>query len=150
MKGIVALVLVAGLCLTAAVPADARGSSGGSRGGGRGGGGFQSGGSHGGGWHGGHGSWGRFHGHRSARVVIGTGIWLGPYWGPYWYPPYYPAYPPAYSTPVVVEPPTYIEQEQATGYWYYCESAKAYYPYVQQCPGGWLTVVPQAAPESAR
>lgn len=25
---------------------------------------------------------------------------------------------------------------------YYCEEAKAYYPYVQQCPGGWRQVTP--------
>lgn len=26
------------------------------------------------------------------------------------------------------------------GSWYYCESAKSYYPYVNQCPEGWKTV----------
>jgi hypothetical protein len=30
----------------------------------------------------------------------------------------------------------------ASTYWYYCVDAKSYYPYTQQCPGGWLTVVP--------
>lgn len=74
-------------------------------------------------------------------------MWLGSYWNPYWYPPYY-AYP-AYG-PVVVEsqPPTFIEQSPS--YWYYCESAKAYYPYVKDCAGGWLTVVPQPQSESPR
>jgi hypothetical protein len=26
--------------------------------------------------------------------------------------------------------------------WYYCAAARAYYPQISQCPGGWLTVVP--------
>jgi hypothetical protein len=47
---------------------------------------------------------------------------------------------------VSTEPQTYIEQS-GPSYWYYCETAKAYYPYVRECPGGWLTVLPQAAPE---
>jgi hypothetical protein len=29
------------------------------------------------------------------------------------------------------------------GYWYWCESAQAYYPYVSSCPEGWQLVVPQ-------
>jgi hypothetical protein len=28
----------------------------------------------------------------------------------------------------------------AAGTWYYCDSAKAYYPYVQQCREGWRPV----------
>ena len=141
MKRIIAVV-VAGLFLIAAAPADARGRGGG---GGHGGHGVRGGGHH-------HFPGQRFHGHHHgfrSSVVIGTGVWFGPYWGPYWYPPYYP-YAPVYTTPVVAEPQTYIEQSPAPSYWYYCEDAKAYYPYVQQCPAGWLTVVPQAAPESQR
>ena len=78
-------------------------------------------------------------------MVIGTGLWLGPYW----YPPYYPYYPyyPYEPVPVAAEPQTYIEQP-GPSYWYFCEAAKAYYPYVRECPGGWLTVLPQGAPES--
>jgi hypothetical protein len=140
MKRIVAVVVMVGLFLIAAAPADARGGRGGGGGHGHGGrGGF-------------HGQ--RFHGHHGFRssVVIGTGVWLGPYWGPYWYPPYYPLYDPAYTTPVVVEsqPQTFIQQSPAQSYWYYCEDARAYYPYVRECPAGWLTVVPQAPPESQR
>jgi hypothetical protein len=134
MKTMIAVV-VAGLFLIAAVaPADARGSGGGGRGGG-----------HAGGFHGGfHGH--HFHGHGfRSSVVIGGGVWLGPYWDPFWYPGYYPYYP--YDpVPVATEPQTYIEQS-GPAYWYYCEAAKAYYPYVRECPGGWLTVLPQAAPE---
>ncbi|PYN51000.1 MAG: peptidylprolyl isomerase [Candidatus Rokuibacteriota bacterium] len=29
--------------------------------------------------------------------------------------------------------------------WYYCNDAKAYYPYVRECRSGWLRVVPQTA-----
>lgn len=83
-------------------------------------------------------------------MAFGTGLWLGSYWNPYWYPAYgYPAYGyPTYGS-VAVEsyPQSYIEQP-APSYWYYCEGAKAYYPYVRECAGGWLTVVPQPQPES--
>jgi hypothetical protein len=37
-------------------------------------------------------------------------------------------------------------QSEQASFWYYCENAKAYYPYVRQCPSGWLKVVPQAPP----
>ena len=144
MKKMIAVV-VAGLFLMAvAAPASARGNGGGGRGGHGGGQGFH-GGRPGPGHHfNGHHHF-RHHGFRSG-VAIGGGIWLGPgYWGPYWYPPYYPYYP-YEPVPVVDEPQTYIEQP-GPGYWYYCEAAKAYYPYVRECPGGWLTVQPQAAPE---
>ncbi len=30
----------------------------------------------------------------------------------------------------------------ASSFWYYCANSKMYYPYVQQCPTGWLKVVP--------
>lgn len=124
------IVIVASLFLLATAPADARG---------RAGGGVRGSGVHHGfvGHHG-------FHPGFRGRVFIGPGVWFGPGWGPYWYPPYYP---PAYTTPVVVDPPTYIEQAPEPSYWYYCESARGYYPYVQQCPGGWLTVVPPATTE---
>ena len=70
-------------------------------------------------------------------------IWVGPawYWGPAWYypPPYY-YYPPERPA----EPPVYVERidpgEQ--GWWYYCDPAKGYYPYVKECPSGWRRVSP--------
>ena len=77
-----------------------------------------------------------FH-HVPARVFIG----VGPVWPWWWAPPVYPAYP----APVVIQqsPPAYIQQEApAQQYWYYCDNPKGYYPYVQQCPAGWLKVVP--------
>ena len=79
------------------------------------------------------------------------GIWIGPVWGPWWGPPAYP-YPYYGSPPVVIQqqPTAYEEQapqqEQQQNYWYYCPESKVYYPYVKQCPGGWLKVVPAPAP----
>ncbi len=34
----------------------------------------------------------------------------------------------------------------ASSVWYYCADSKLYYPYVQQCPRGWVKVVPNTAP----
>jgi hypothetical protein len=93
------------------------------------------------------------HAHARARVFIGVGVPL--WWGPVGYPyPYYsyPYY--SYPPPVVIreQPPIYVQQPQPApqaqpeSYWYYCADAKAYYPYVRQCPGGWMKVVPQAPP----
>ena len=86
---------------------------------------------------------------------VGIGLYFGvPGWGPAYYPSpyYYPPgpyyYPPAMVAPAA--PSTYIEQSapqaaaaQPQSYWYYCEDAKAYYPYVKTCPGGWKRVAPQ-------
>jgi hypothetical protein len=92
-----------------------------------------------------------FHGVRT-RVFVGVGptFWWGP--GPYWYypPPYYVYSPP----PVVVqEPPVYIQQvpppppppppPAPQAYWYYCPSARGYYPSVPSCPEPWVPVPPR-------
>lgn len=51
-------------------------------------------------------------------------------------------------------PPIYIQrqevvqvqpQAQASNYWHYCQKPEGYYPYVKNCPGGWLQVAPQPA-----
>ena len=86
------------------------------------------------------------------RVGVFVGIPIGFGW-PYSYYPPYPYYYPAYPSQVVVvpsQPQTYIQQDgtQAApapqqGYWYYCTDARAYYPYVKECPGGWQRVAPQ-------
>jgi hypothetical protein len=99
-------------------------------------------------------------------VFIGGPFWGGPFWGPRfgwgpgwggWYGyPYYAYPPPVYAPPVVVEqqPQVFTQQPQESPssqepyYWYYCPDSKTYYPYVQQCPGGWLTVVPPAEPRT--
>jgi hypothetical protein len=92
----------------------------------------------------------RYH-HHGPRVSIGIGLGFGvpfaayPYYAPFYAPYYYPAY---YPAPVIVQQqsPVYVEQSQqpaAAGYWYYCGDARAYYPYVKECPGGWQRVAPQ-------
>lgn len=88
----------------------------------------------------------RGHGHVSFGVWLGPGIW-GPWWGPryYWDPYYYS--PPVYAPPVVVQPaPQVAPQAAPQQYWYYCQGSQAYYPYVKECPGGWMQVVPQPTP----
>jgi hypothetical protein len=94
--------------------------------------------------------------HGRARVSVGVGFGYGGYWGPYWGPWYYPP-PVYYPAPAIVvpsQPVTYIEQggNQASaeysgsgGWWYYCDSAKSYYPYVKECPTGWQRVAPTPA-----
>jgi hypothetical protein len=52
---------------------------------------------------------------------------------------------------VPTAPPVYIEQgggeaPASQSYWYYCDGAKGYYPYVKDCPGGWKRVAPTPPP----
>ena len=86
------------------------------------------------------------------RVSIGFGFGY-PYYSYPYYAPYY--YPPYYAAPVVVErAPVYVEQpaapraqpQQPSGSWYYCNESGAYYPYVQECAGGWQRVAPTPQP----
>jgi hypothetical protein len=115
-----------------------------------------------GGWHGhevppwGHGDIARFregdldrwraghwvHGEHLGRL----GWWwvVGGAW--YFYPvPVYP-YPDPYSPPMVAAPAPPPSLQSPPQYWYYCPSAKGYYPYVAECPEGWRPVVPQTPP----
>ena len=143
----VGLLLVMALLASSAVPGYAQRGGGGSHAGGGapGGGWHRGGGWHGGGWRGGW--WG-------PGVFIGAGLAAPSWWYPYYGYPYPYAYPypygyPAYSPPVMVEPSpqTYIQQETpAQQYWYYCQSAQGYYPYVRECPDGWQQVAPQPPP----
>lgn len=83
----------------------------------------------------------RPHGYRGPRVFISPRLVVpfGPYWEPYSYPPVVMAPTPC----VYVEPlPPVAVQPPPPSYWYYCEDAQAYYPYVEQCPGGWRPVTP--------
>jgi len=102
------------------------------------------------------------HGSHDGRL----GWWwvLGGMW--YFYPqPVYP-YPDPYRPPVVVveqapapvvipvpvQPAPQVAPAPAQGapqFWYYCEAAGGYYPYVPTCPSGWKTVpaTPQGAPQ---
>jgi hypothetical protein len=90
--------------------------------------------------------------HSGGRVFIGVGVWPGFWWGPpypwYWYPPYYS--PPSYYPPapvIVQQPQTYIQQapapQAAVTYWYYCPSAKGYYPEIPNCSESWIPVAPR-------
>ncbi len=107
------------------------------------------GGGHGGGFHGG--GHAGFHG--GVHHIGGPRVFVGGYFGfpyyPYWYYPYgyyypgyyypYPYYP--YYTYPDGQLPAYTEQEPEY-YWYYCQDAHTYYPYVESCPGGWTKVIP--------
>jgi hypothetical protein len=90
---------------------------------------------------------GRFHGGHP-RVFIGSSFWWGPpypYYYPYYYPYPYTVYAPA-PAPVIVEQPVYTQQQPAApeAYWYYCESAKAYYPSAPTCAEAWIKVPPRS------
>jgi hypothetical protein len=50
----------------------------------------------------------------------------------------------SYAYPVYVQNPVY-GQSQAQ-YWAYCRSPQGYYPYVSECPAGWLPVAPTSPP----
>jgi len=87
--------------------------------------------------------------HGGWRIGIGIGpIWPWWGWGPYYYPPY--------SAPVVIQQQAPVYEQQAPQaepqqyYWYYCAESKAYYPYVKQCPGGWMKVVPTPTPPKGK
>lgn len=127
------LVILVGLLLVSAVPGHTDGGGHGFRGHGfRGGHGFK-----------GHGF--RGHGHRHWHRSGGVRFFISPslivpfggYWGPRW--ELY-AYPPVVVAP---SPRVYVQPAPPPPVsWYYCEAAQAYYPYVQQCPGGWRAVTP--------
>ncbi len=93
--------------------------------------------------------------HGGARVSVGVGFGYGyPYWGPWgpWGYGYYPYYYPVQTVVVPAQPTTYIEQAQPdmTGWWYYCDASRGYYPYVKECPSGWLRVPPTPPPAVAK
>jgi hypothetical protein len=76
-----------------------------------------------------------FHSHPHTRIFVGSSFFFWPQ--PYYYPAPYAYYAPeeAPAEPLMVDP-----------YWYYCEEAAAYYPYVKECAGGWQRVLPPEAP----
>jgi len=81
-----------------------------------------------------------------SRVFVGARAFVGPvWWGPGFYP--YP-YPVAYAPPLAAQEqaPAYAPPTSTPHYWYYCRDSKEYYPYRQQCPSGWLQVVPSPPP----
>ncbi|MCH9638474.1 MAG: hypothetical protein K0U40_03165 [Betaproteobacteria bacterium] len=102
-------------------------------------------------------------GHSHFDIHIGSGFYGPGFYGggfggpgfyngygfdyPFFYPPPYYAYPPVIVAPTT--PPVYVQQEHTvpvqpqTSYWYYCLDPDGYYPYIKECPNGWLQVVPQ-------
>jgi hypothetical protein len=83
----------------------------------------------------------------------GVGLYIGGpfpyYYPPYYYPPYYPSYPQTIVVPA--QPQVYIQQDTqpqvqqqapVTNYWYHCDNPEGYYPYIKDCPGGWMKVLP--------
>lgn len=105
------------------------------------------------------------HGHHQPRLTLS----VAPIYRPWVYPPHY--YDPFFyrsrwnDRPIIIEqaaPQVYIEQPQmlaqpapmqapdTNNYWYFCESAQAYFPYVNECAGGWQRVVPQPPPPPVR
>ena len=72
-------------------------------------------------------------------------LWVGPGW---WGPPSYasPTPPVIIQSPPVFAQPETAPASQASAYWYYCPNPQGYYPYVQQCPTGWMQVVPPTTP----
>ncbi len=85
--------------------------------------------------------------HHGSRLSLGFHFGV-PFYQPYPYY-YYPA-PIYYPPPVVVQAPPQVYTERgdadvapapaAEQYWHYCASARGYYPYVKECPGGWERV----------
>jgi hypothetical protein len=116
-------------------------------------------------WHGHGGFHHGFHDRFRSHVFIGVGPWWGPaygwadpWWGPGygWVGPWYTPYPYAWYGPgpypypsvLVDQPQMYIQQQPPAsapakaGFWYYCASAKQYYPNVGTCPEAWIKVPP--------
>ncbi len=74
----------------------------------------------------------------------------------YYYPPAQPVIvqtpvyvepaAPVYAEPVMPPPPAYAapraSAQAENNWWYFCQESGAYYPYVKNCPGGWLRVAP--------
>ena len=143
------IVLVMSVGWAGFAEAGSRHRGGGHGGGGRHGGyGGYSGGGHGGGGH--HKSYSRHHGGHYGGSYYGHrdhhdyyGYYYGALLAPFvlstltgWYAPRQAAAPAPASA--------YIEQE--SGYWYYCTDPAGYHPYVTECPGGWMQVVPSGPP----
>jgi hypothetical protein len=88
------------------------------------------------------------------------GVWAGPgWWGPgvwgpgWWGPGVWGPGVAVVSSPQVVmvpsEPRVFVERDAPAApasqgqWWYWCQSAQGYYPYVSACSEGWRRVEPQ-------
>ena len=102
----------------------------------------------GGGWRGG-GCWRCGYGGGWYGGGLGVGLVTGAVIGSELANPY-PYYYPGYPQTVVIQQPTVTEVQQQpvappvsappANLWYYCDSARAYYPYVSNCPQPWRAV----------
>jgi hypothetical protein len=100
------------------------------------------------GWHGGYGWYGGGPVWWGAGVGLGLGLGWAYVDSPYAYYPYAPAYVPYAVAPApVTAAPT--QSSAAAGTWYFCEPAKAYYPYVRECAQPWQAV-PAVPPQPAQ
>ncbi len=85
-----------------------------------------------------HAWYGHWYGHRRPHVFIAPRV-VVPFGVPYVYPPVVVAPPRVYVEP---PPSVYIPSPPPQPVWYYCDNPPGYFPYVQQCPGGWTQVIP--------
>lgn len=165
ISGLMVATLIAGSMSATADEMRGDRHDGGMRGGERHGGGMRGGEWHGGEWHGARGPWHADFRHfdRHDYRLWHRGGWqhswhdgrFGWWWiaGGEWffYPePVYPypdplAYVPL-QTVVVPPPPQTIAPQTVQQLWYYCDSARGYYPYVATCPSGWRAVPATPAP----
>lgn len=78
-----------------------------------------------------------FHDGRLGWWWVVAGMW-------FFYPQWVAGYPDPYTPPptVIVQPtaPAAPSAPPPAQYWYYCDAAKGYYPYVPSCAGGWRMV----------
>jgi len=118
---------------------------------------------HGGGygWHGGGYGWhGGGYGWHGGGWRGGLYIGVNPFWGWGW--PYDYGYGYGYGYPYgYYYPQTVVVQGAPAAdaglgslpappvYWYYCDAAGAYYPYVRSCPAGWRPVAATPPPPPA-
>jgi hypothetical protein len=96
---------------------------------------------------------------RGPTVIINGGGYWGPWYPWYWgwgYDPFFMGPPYYYERPRHELTPADAGLDKMPPppmYWYYCDAAGAYYPYVSSCPAGWRPVpvtppAPPAAPVS--
>jgi hypothetical protein len=78
-------------------------------------------------------------------------VWAGG-WSPgVWVTPVPQSVVVAPAAPVFIERPgAEAEAPAQQVWWYWCVDARAYYPYVKECPGGWQRVAPQTVVPSDR
>jgi len=94
-------------------------------------------------WHG-EGRWAWHDGRWGWWWIDAAGVWTWYAYNPYYpgylgYPSYY-GYPAPYPYPPRELPPSFSNMPAPQQYWYYCDSAKSYYPNVPTCPTGWRAV----------